>query len=134
MKYRFDRAAETLPRAKLAALQLRRLRQTVRNAYENVPLHRRRMRSAGIEPGDIRSLEDVARLPYTVKSDLRDGYPFGMFARPRAKLARLHASSGTTGKPTVVGYTAKDLATWSDLMARSMACAGARPRSEEHTS
>jgi phenylacetate-CoA ligase len=127
MKYRFDRAAETLPRAKLAALQLRRVRQTVRNAYENVPLHRRRLRSAGLEPGDIRSLDDVAQLPYTVKGDLRDCYPFGMFARPRKQLARLHASSGTTGKPTVVGYTAKDLATWSDLMARSMACAGVRP-------
>jgi len=132
MTYRFDRAAETLPRAKLAALQLRRLRQTVKNAYENVPLHRRRMRSAGLEPGDIRSLDDVARLHYTVKGDLRDGYPFGMFARPRETLARLHASSGTTGKPTVVGYTAKDLATWSDLMARSMACAGVRPGDVVH--
>jgi len=132
MTYRFDRAAETLPRAKLAALQLRRLRQTVKNAYENVPLHRRRMRSAGLEPGDIRSLDDVARLHYTVKGDLRDGYPFGMFARPRETLARLHASSGTTGKPTVVGYTAKDLATWADLMARSMACAGVRPGDVVH--
>jgi phenylacetate-CoA ligase len=132
MNYRFDRAAETLPRAKLAALQLRRLRQTVKNAYENVPLHRRRLRSAGIDPGDIRSLDDVTQLPYTVKSDLRDAYPFGLFARPRQKLARLHASSGTTGKPTVVGYTAKDLATWSDLMARSMACAGARPGDVVH--
>ena len=132
MKYRFDRAAETLPRAKLAALQLRRLRQTVKNAYENVPLHRRRMRSAGLEPGDIRSLDDVTRLQYTVKSDLRDGYPFGLFARPRQTLARLHASSGTTGKPTVVGYTAKDLATWADLMARSMACAGVRPGDVVH--
>jgi len=132
MKYRFDRAAETLPRAKLAALQLRRLRQTVKNAYENAPLHRRRMRSAGLEPGDIRSLDDVTRLQYTVKSDLRDGYPFGLFARPRQTLARLHASSGTTGKPTVVGYTAKDLATWADLMARSMACAGVRPGDVVH--
>src|SRR5258706_5832928 len=127
MRYRFEAAAETMPRARLAALQLKRLRQTVKNAYENVPLHRKRMRKTGIEPGDIRSLEDLARLPFTVKADLRDHYPFGMFARPREKLARLHASSGTTGKPTVVGYTLKDLDTWAGLMARSMACAGARP-------
>ena len=132
MAYRFERSAETMPRGKLAALQLRRLRQTLKNAYDNVPLHRRRMRGAGIVPGDIRSLEDVASLPYTVKSDLRDAYPFGLFARPRRKLARLHASSGTTGKPTVVGYTAKDLATWSSLMARSLACAGARPGDVVH--
>src|SRR4029078_11572079 len=82
---------------------------------------------AGLEPGDIRSLEDVARLPFTVKDDLRETYPFGMFARPRTHPARLHASSRTTGKPTVVGYTAQDLTTWSGLMARSLACAGARP-------
>ena len=127
MDFRFEPVAETLPRVALAALQLKRLRKTVQNAYDNVPLHRGRMRSAGIEPGDIRSLDDLAHLPYTVKNDLRDHYPFGMFARPREKLARLHASSGTTGKPTVVGYTAQDLATWSGLMARSLACAGARP-------
>ena len=132
MKYRFAPAAETMPRAKLAALQLKRLRQTVKNACENVPLHRKRMRKIGIEPGDIKSLDDLTRLPFTVKGDLRDHYPFGMFARPRAKLARLHASSGTTGKPTVVGYTLKDLATWADLMARSMACAGARPGDVVH--
>jgi len=132
MAYRFDPAAETMPRGKLAALQLKRLRQTVKNAYENVPLHRKRMRKLGIEPGDITSLADLARLPFTVKADLRDHYPFGMFARPRAQLARLHASSGTTGKPTVVGYTLKDLDTWSDLMARSMACAGARPGDVVH--
>jgi phenylacetate-CoA ligase len=127
MKYRFEPAVETMPRGKLAALQLKRLRQTVKNAYDNVPLHRKRMRKLGIVPADIRSLEDLARLPFTVKADLRDHYPFGMFARPRSEIARLHASSGTTGKPTVVGYTLKDLATWAGLMARSMACAGARP-------
>jgi phenylacetate-CoA ligase len=132
MKYRFEPAAETMSRPKIAALQLKRLRQTVKNAYENVPLHRKRMRKLGMEPGDIRTLEDLTRLPFTVKGDLRDHYPFGMFARPRAKLARLHASSGTTGKPTVVGYTLKDLATWADLMARSMACAGARPGDVVH--
>ena len=132
MKYRFERAAEMMPRAKIAALQLKRLRQTVRNAYDNVPLHRKRMRKIGIEPGDIRSLQDLTRLPFTVKGDLRDHYPFGMFARPRAKIARLHASSGTTGKPTVVGYTLRDIATWAGLMARSMACAGTRPGDVVH--
>jgi len=132
MAYRYDRAAESMPRGKLAALQLTRLRATLKNAHDNVPLHRRRMREAGIEPGDVRRLEDLARLPFTVKTDLRDHYPFGLFARPRKNLARLHASSGTTGKPTVVGYTAKDLATWSGLMARSMACAGARPGDVVH--
>jgi len=132
MKYRFEPAAETMPRAKIAALQLKRLRQTVKNAYDNVPLHRKRMRKLRMEPGDIKSLDDLARLPFTVKGDLRDHYPFGMFARPRAKLARLHASSGTTGKPTVVGYTLKDLETWAGLMARSMACAGVRPGDVVH--
>jgi len=126
-RYRFDPAAETLPREKLRALQLRRLKLTVKNAHDNVPLHRQRLKSNGVKPADIRSLDDLAALPFTMKSDLRDHYPFGMFARPREELVRLHASSGTTGKPTVVGYSAKDIATWADLMARTMACAGARP-------
>jgi phenylacetate-CoA ligase len=103
------------------------LRATVRNAYENVPFHRTRLDAAFAGPDDIHSLDDVRLLPFTLKSDLRDNYPFGLFARPRSALARLHASSGTTGKPTVVGYTANDIATWADLMARSFACAGARP-------
>jgi phenylacetate-CoA ligase len=132
MKYRFERAAETMPREKIAALQLKRLRQTVRNAYDNVPLHRKRMRKLRMEPGDVKSLRDLTRMPFTVKTDLRDHYPFGMFARPRAQLVRLHASSGTTGKPTVVGYTAADIATWAGLMARSMACAGTRPGDVVH--
>ncbi len=132
MNYRFEPAAETMPRAKLAALQLKRLRQTVKNAYDHVPLHRKRMRKLRMEPGDIKSLADLTRLPFTVKTDLRDHYPFGMFARPREKLARLHASSGTTGKPTVVGYTLNDLEMWAGLMARSMACAGVRPGDVVH--
>jgi len=132
MTYRFEASAETMPRGKLAALQLRRLRQTVGNAYRNVPLHRKRMRRIGFEPGDLRTLEDLQRLPFTMKADLRDHYPFGLFARPREQLVRLHASSGTTGKPTVVGYTAKDIATWAGLMARSMACAGVRPGDVVH--
>jgi len=125
--YKFDAAAESMPRAEIAKLQLRRLKVSVKNAYDNVPFHRRRMKALGFEPGDLKRLEDLAGLPFTVKTDLRDHYPFGLFARPRTELVRLHASSGTTGKPTVVGYTAKDIATWADLMARSMACAGARP-------
>ncbi|HYA47099.1 MAG TPA: phenylacetate--CoA ligase [Burkholderiales bacterium] len=127
VRYRFDPAAETMPRGKLRALQLKRLKQTLKNAWDKVPLYRKRMQEKGIKPADIRSLDDLAALPFTMKSDLRDHYPFGMFARPRESLVRLHASSGTTGKPTVVGYSAKDIATWADLMARTMACAGARP-------
>jgi len=125
--YYFQREVETLPREKLAALQLERLRTTVTNAYEHVPMHRARLDAAGISPDGLVSLADLERLPFTRKADLRDHYPFGLFARPREKLARLHASSGTTGKPTVVGYTAADLDTWADLMARSLACGGTRP-------
>ena len=122
----FDREAETMPREELERLQLKRLRSSLKDTYDKVALHRDRMKALKVRPQDIRTLEDVRELPFTVKSDLREHYPFGMFARPRAELARLHASSGTTGKPTVVGYTAQDLATWADLMARSMACAGVR--------
>jgi phenylacetate-CoA ligase len=131
-RFLFDREAEIMPRAALEKLQLRRLRATVKEAYAKVPLHRSRMQEAGIEPRDVRSLEDLGRLPFTLKSDLRDHYPFGLFARPRASLARLHASSGTTGKPTVVGYTLKDIGTWASLMARSLACAGVRPGDVVH--
>jgi phenylacetate-CoA ligase len=119
-------AQETMPREQLAALQLARLRDTVRNAYDNVPTHRARLDAAGMAPDDIRALTDVQRLPFTVKADLRDHYPFGLFARPRSELTRLHASSGTTGKPTVVGYTRQDIDNWADLMARSLASGGAR--------
>ncbi|HEY5638015.1 MAG TPA: phenylacetate--CoA ligase [Burkholderiales bacterium] len=125
--WRFDDKAETLPRERLVALQMRRLRATLGNAQENVPLLRKRLRAARIRPEDVRTSADLAALPFTLKTDLRDHYPFGLFARPRTALARIHASSGTTGRPTVVGYTDKDLRTWADLMARSMACAGARP-------
>ena len=125
--YKFDAAAETMPRDELARLQLRRLKASVKNAYDNVPFHRRRLKALGFEPGDLKRLEDLAQLPFTLKADLRDHYPFGLFARPQAEIMRLHASSGTTGKPTVVGYTGHDITTWAALMARSMACAGARP-------
>ncbi len=126
-RYYFEPAYETMPRERLAALQLTRLRATLKNAYDNVPFHRARFDADVVEPNDLRSLDDIRFLPFTVKTDLRDHYPFGLFARPRSNLARLHASSGTTGKPTVVGYTENDLRVWADLMARSFACAGARP-------
>ena len=130
--YKFDPAAETMPLEKIRALQLRRLRSSVKNAYENVPFHRKSMKAMGFEPGDLKRLEDLAALHFTVKADMAANYPFGLLARPRTELVRLHASSGTTGKPTVVGYTAKDIATWSDLMARSLACAGVRPGDVVH--
>jgi len=123
----FDPAMETKPRRELGELQLARLQQTLRRAYEKVGHFRRKFDAAGVAPDDCRTLADLARFPFTQKTDLRDNYPFGMFAVPREQVLRLHASSGTTGRPTVVGYTAADLATWSDLMARSLSCAGARP-------
>jgi phenylacetate-CoA ligase len=123
----FDCAAETMPRKPLIELQKQRLRQTLERAYAQVPHYRRRFDAAGVKPGDLRTLADLERFPFTVKTDLRDNYPFGMFAVPREQLIRLHASSGTTGKATVVGYTKDDLDRWAALMARSLACAGARP-------
>jgi phenylacetate-CoA ligase len=125
--YMFDRAAETMPRDALSGLQTRRLKHTLQHAYANVPAVRRKFDEAGVKPDDLKTLADIARFPFTLKTDLRDNYPFGLFALPREKLLRLHASSGTTGKPTVVGYSKGDLDAWSDLMARSMACAGALP-------
>ena len=122
----FHPQQETMPRERLAALQLARLNATLANAYANVPVQRKRLDAAGIGAGRIERLADVARLPFSVKTDLRDHYPFGMFARKSSELARLHASSGTTGKPTVVGYTQNDLDHWSELMARSLFAAGAR--------
>ncbi len=118
--------SETMPRERLVELQLARLRETLRNAYDNVPLHHARLDAAGIDPDGIASLDDVRHLPFTVKTDLRDQYPFGMLARPLSEINRVHASSGTTGKPTVVAYTTSDLSNWSDLVARSFAAAGAR--------
>jgi phenylacetate-CoA ligase len=123
----FEAAAETMSRDALATLQLRRLRATLAAAFEHVPLHRERMRAAGFEPRALRSLADLHRLHFTEKADLREHYPFGLFARKRHELVRLHASSGTTGRPTVVGYTRADIDTWSKLMARSMMCGGVRP-------
>ena len=117
---------ETASRDEIAALQLARLRATLRHAHDNVPHYRARFDDAGLGPDDLQSLDDLADFPFTVKEDLRRNYPFGMFAVPRERVARVHASSGTTGKPTVVGYTRDDLDMWSDVMARSMRAAGVR--------
>lgn len=125
--YMYDRAAETMPRAEIEALQIVRVKQTLERAYNKVPHFKKRFDEAGVAPEDFRTLDDIRRFPFTVKTDLRDNYPFGMFAEPRESLVRLHASSGTTGKPTVVGYTPGDIELWTELMARSMACAGALP-------
>ena len=111
----------------LRALQLARLQWSVRHAYENVAPYRRKCELAGVHPGELRTLADLAHFPFTVKDDLRAHYPFGMFAVPRSQIVRLHASSGTTGKPTVVGYTREDIDTWAALVARSLRAAGARP-------
>jgi phenylacetate-CoA ligase len=116
-----------MPREALRALQASRLRRTLERAYAAVPHYRRKFDAAGVKPGDLDTLADIVRFPFTLKTDLRDNYPFGMFAVPREELLRLHASSGTTGKPTVVGYSKADLDCWSDLMARSLACAGVLP-------
>ncbi|MGW9194463.1 phenylacetate--CoA ligase PaaK [Micromonospora chersina] len=116
----------------LRALQLDRLRWSLRHAYDNVPHYRRAFAAAGVHPDDLRELADLARFPFTGKAELRENYPFGMFAVPRERVARLHASSGTTGRPTVVGYTRADLDTWAKLMARSIRASGGRPGDRVH--
>jgi phenylacetate-CoA ligase len=123
---------ETAPSRALKALQLERLRWSLQHAYDNVPHYRRKFDALGVKPGACRSLEDLARFPLTTKADLREGYPFGLFAVPMEKVVRIHASSGTTGKPTVVGYTARDIDTWTQVMARSIRAAGARPGDKVH--
>src|SRR5687767_5740612 len=125
---------ETASRDEIAALQLSRLRATLQRAYDNVSHYRKAFDAKGVHPDDLKSLADLSKFPFTVKSDLRDNYPFGMFAVPRTQLARIHASSGTTGKPTVVGYTLKDIDTWADLVARSIRAAGGRPGDMVHVS
>jgi phenylacetate-CoA ligase len=117
---------ETASRDELAALQLERLQWSLAHAYDNVPHYRRAFDRAGVHPRDCRSLADLAKFPFTTKADLRDNYPFGMFAVPRTDVVRIHASSGTTGKPTVVGYTRRDIDTWATVMARSIRAAGGR--------
>ncbi len=120
-------AEERLSRDAIETLQLERLQWTVRHAYENVPLYREKFDAAGVRPDDIKTLTDVQKLPFTTKEDLRLSYPFGMFAVPREDVRRIHASSGTTGRPTVVGYTQRDLDNWADLIARSLYASGVRP-------
>jgi phenylacetate-CoA ligase len=125
---------ETASQDELRALQLTRLRQTLEHAYQNSPVYRKKFDEAGVHPADLKDLSDLARFPFTVKHDLRDNYPFGMFAVPMEQVSRIHASSGTTGKPTVVGYTARDIDTWANLVARSIRAAGARRGDKVHVS
>jgi len=120
----FNEEFETLPREALEALQRKRLQQVVERVYHTVGFYRRILDEAGVTPDDIKTLDDIQKLPFTTKQDLRDNYPFGMFAVPMSNIVRLHASSGTTGKATVVGYTKRDIDTWSHLMARSFVAAG----------
>lgn len=115
---------ECMDREKLRELQGERLRKTVRRVYDNVAYYRQKMKDKGVEPGDIQTVDDLKKLPFTYKQDLRETYPYGMFAVPMDEVVRIHASTGTTGKRTVVGYTAKDIDTWSELMARSLTAAG----------
>ncbi|GHF07884.1 phenylacetate-coenzyme A ligase [Amycolatopsis deserti] len=125
-------AAERMSVDELRATQLERLQWTLRHAYENVPFYRRKFDEAGVHPDDCRELADLAKFPCTTKHDLRDNYPFGMFAVPQEQVRRIHASSGTTGKPTVVGYTEADIDTWATVMARSIYAAGGRPGHKVH--
>ncbi len=127
LDFMFDRKVETMPRADLAALQLVRLKKTLAHAYAKVPHVRAKFDAAGVRLEQLKTLSDLARFPFATKADLRDTYPFGLFAVPREQITRLHASSGTTGKATVVGYSKADLDLWTELMARCLACAGARP-------
>lgn len=121
----FQKEMETMPRRELEALQLERLRYQVKACMDNVPFYRERLEKAGVTPEKLKSLKDAAYIPFTTKNDIRDNYPFGLFARPKKDIVRIHASSGTTGKPTVVGYTARDLDNWSDCVARVVVAAGA---------
>jgi len=128
----WEEEMETLPRVGLESVQLTRLKKLVARVYKTVAPYREKMDAAGVKPEDIQSLADLAKLPFTVKEDLRDNYPFGLFTVPMDEVVRLHASSGTTGKPTVVGYTKEDLKTWSGLMARALTCAGATSKDMIH--
>ena len=125
---------EIASRDEIEELQLQRMKWSLAHAYENVPFYRKSFDAAGVHPDDLKSLKDLAKFPFTIKQDLRDNYPFGMFAVPREKVARVHASSGTTGQPTVVGYTARDIDTWATVMARSMRASGTRPGDLVHIS
>ena len=121
----WNRHIECMERQELKRIQSERLRETVERVYFNVPYYRNKMQEAGLGPENIQSTDDLHKLPFTTKQDLRDNYPFGLFAVPMSEIVRVHASSGTTGKPTVVGYSRRDIATWSEVMARTLTCAGA---------
>ena len=125
--YMYDRGVETMSRDQLSQVQLKKLKTMVAHACANVAYYQNSFAAAGVTPEDLQTFEDFEKFPFTVKKDLRDKYPFDMFAVPRQDVVRIHASSGTTGKPTVVGYTQEDLNTWTDVMARTLACAGVRP-------
>ncbi len=128
----FDIDKETMPREELEKLQLKRLKQLCEKVYANVPFYTKKFKELGIEPKDIKSLSDLSKLPFTEKQDLRNHYPFGLFAVSRENIVRIHSSSGTTGKATVVGYTKRDIKNWADMMARSFAIAGATPADSIH--
>jgi len=120
----WNETKECMSRDEMTALQSARLVKTVDRVYHNVEFYRKKMQAVGLEPGDIKDIEDLNKLPFTTKADLRDNYPFGLFAVPNNQIVRIHASSGTTGKATVVGYTRKDLDIWSECVARAMTMAG----------
>ena len=128
----YDIKNESMPREELKALQLKRLQDVCRRVYATVPFYRKRFDEAGIKPADVRSLDDLKRLPFTVKQDLRNNYPFGTFAVPRDNIARVHASSGTTGQAVVVGYTQYDLDVWANLMCRCLVASGVKPQDVVH--
>jgi phenylacetate-CoA ligase len=128
----WNRAIETMPRDQLQALQLERLRWSVRWAYDNVSFHRRQFAAAGVSPDNLHTLDDLRRFPFMLKTHLREHYPNGLFAVPQREIVRIHASSGTKGKPTVVAYTREDIDIWAEVCARSLACAGATPESVVH--
>lgn len=134
MYHIYNIEAETMPVEKLRELQSKRLADTVRRVYENVPFYRKKFDDAGISPSDIRTIEDISKLPFTVKQDLRDNYPYGLFAVPMEEIVRIHASSGTTGKQTVVGYTKNDLQLWGEVMARTLGAGGVTKKDIGHIS
>ena len=120
----WNEAKECMSRDEMRALQSARLKKAVDRVYHNVEYYRKKMQAVGIEPGDIKGVEDISKLPFTTKDDLRDTYPFGLFAAPQSEIVRIHASSGTTGKATVVGYTRKDIDIWAECVARAFSQAG----------
>ena len=125
-------AIEIASRDEISALQLERMKWSLQHAYDNVPFYKQSFDAAGVHPDDLQSLGDLAKFPFTLKSDLRDNYPFGLFAVSRDRIVRIHASSGTTGKPTVVGYTEGDIQMWANMVARSMRASGTKPGDMVH--